>query len=472
MYRIALLIPVLALIGCGSKSEQPSSTGAVPLSIKSPVSRQPDETSKSDITQPVENKAVENLLANAQTAISAGQYATAIESLSQAIGIDTRDARLFEKRAEVYVLLGENANARADLSMAIQADPNNAELYNVRGYFLMTHGASKDAVADFNKAISLDSNLAAAYNNRGLVSLADKKYEEAEADFSKAIETDRKYADALNNRGFVRMKMEQFDSALVDLKQTVKIEPAYATAWNNCGLVHMTQENFALAVDAFSNAIEHAPLDVRWVNHRRAALLKLERFDEASADARRIRWLNDLAALTQNASARPTDPKVWLQRATHLADGAEFIAAIQDYSRALAVDPANTNALNGRAAAWLESGELRNAIKDCDQSLIVNATSEAFALRGDAWFALKDFDQAISDFESARRFDDVVADAYRQRGLAHKSAGRTKEAKADQQKADEILAGLEGKLTPKSSPQPIPFPDDVNTQPAESKTDK
>ena len=461
MRWIVLSLAVISFTGCGSKSsDSANATAGVPLSIKNPVETESGGASQATtLAESVANPAVEKLVAKAKAGIVAGKAPIAVEALSQAIGVDPQDPTLFRMRADVYALMGEYANARADFSLAIQADSENAELYNVRGYFLMTRGATNDAVVDFDKALELNPKLAAAYNNRGLVHLSANAYDVAEADFSKATELDQKYVDAVNNLGFVRMKMGKLEPALKDLQQAVVLNPKYTTAWNNLGLVNMQQENYQAAVDAFSKAIELAPLDVRWLNHRRAAYLKLKNFEEATADANRVQWLAGLAQLTNQAAQKGNDPSAWIQRAKHLTSGSEFGAAVQDYSRALALDPANLTALNGRANAWFQTGELQKAIADCDLSLVIEPSSTAFSVRGDAWLALKNFDQAVNDFEAADRFDNVVAEAYRGRAETRQAAGQTRLAQEDLQKAQAILSGSSGQPEKTSTAaRPVPFP--------------
>lgn len=468
-----LLLPVVLVTGCGKGDKsQTAATGAASSGGKvdsgnagntKKLAAASEATSSGDgsihaAAMPEKlDGAVGALVGKAQQALANGQSATAIEALSQAIGINAADGRLFRWRAEVYSSIGEHANARADLSMAIQVDPNNAELHNLRGYFLMTHGAPGDAAADFDRSIELNPKLAAAWNNRGLLRLAAGKHDLAEQDFSMAIKADAQYADAWNNRGFARLKSGQSEEAKSDLQQAVKLNPEYATAWNNLGLVFMEQENFQAAADAFDKAVAQAPLDARWVSHRRAALLKLERYEEAGQDAQTLRWLQQLSSLTEQANAWPKDVKSWLNRAAHLVEMKQYAAAAADYTRALQVSPANTEALNGRAFVWVQTGAYKQAVADCDESLVVQATTEAFSLRGDAWLAMDNLDQAIADFESARRFDPVVAEAYSRRAAKREADGQQEEADADRKMAAEITAGLNGKVAT-SEAEPIPFP--------------
>ncbi|MCP4509669.1 MAG: tetratricopeptide repeat protein, partial [Fuerstiella sp.] len=327
---------VALTVGCGSSADTAAPVVGVPLAINGPS---PVDTAKPVSTpvpaESITNAAVERMFKKAQQAASAGQTAAAVEAVSQAIGLEPGDSRLFRLRADVYSVMGEYANARADYALAVRTEPQNAELRNIRGYFLMSRGLTKEALADFDQALQLNPEFAAAWNNRGLVHLANQDYKSAVTDFDKAATIDGKYADALNNRGFAKFKMGQLPDALSDLKLTVKLKPNYTTAWNNCGLVYMQQNEYALAADAFSHAVRLAPTDMRWLEHRREALKKLGRYAEAGADAEKIQWLNTLNQMTQQALNQPNVSSAWITRAGHLVDGSEFTAAVEDYSRAL-----------------------------------------------------------------------------------------------------------------------------------------
>lgn len=465
--RALLLLSALIFCGCGSENPSALPGAGIPLSISGRTSDSagsgagisPDEQQKAIASQT--SDLVKQLTQRANAAVTAGTPATAVEAMSQAIGIQPENAQLFRIRADVYVLLNELANARADFSTAIRLAPEDADLYNVRGYFLMSQGLTAEAVTDFEKALELDPAHAAAANNRGLVALAAENYKEAQIWFDKAIASDRKHADAWNNRGFVRMKQKQYETALEDVQQALRLRENYATAWNNCGLIHMHMGNLAAADNAFTRLIEISPMDVRWYNHRRAVRLKQERFADAQLDASQIQWLNELSELSRAAATRSTDPKVWIQRAEHLTAGRQYGAAAQDFSRALLVNPGNTEALTGRAVAWMNTGDLQKAMQDCDESIVAEASTKAYSVRGDLWLNLKNYDQAIADYEAASRFDDKVAEAYELRARKFREENDTEKAAEDETRAREIRAALAGELRddPAGNQPPQPFPD-------------
>ena len=246
-----------------------------------------------------------------------------------------------------------------------------------------------------------------------------------------------------------------------DFRESIQHNPNFVAAWNNMGLIQMKENDFESAEKAFARAIEIAPMDGRWYAHHRAALLKLERFEEAAADERRAHWLNGLTQLTQHARSNARDPARWFARANWLADGKEFGAAIQDYSRVLQLQPGNTMAMNARAAAWVATGELQKAIDDCDNSLVISRSAEALSIRGDAWLAMNNLDQAISDYEDAQRFDENVADAYRRRARRLKKDGDNERAQEDFERAKDIADGLAGRTASVEDihAAPTPFPE-------------
>ena len=437
MCRVLIALgSMLLATGCGSGNQAPETGSAgIPLSIsgnQTTTALGDQSIAKKTLSQYPD--AVRQLLQKANSAVVAGQKGVAVEALSQAIAESPEDASLFRMRADVYCLQGENANARVDFSTAVRLAPNNADSYNYRGYFLMSQGLSKEAIADFEKAIQLNPAHAAALNNRGLIALTNQDYKSAEADFTKAIDGDRKFADAWNNRGFARLKLEQYEPALADLQQALRLQETYVTAWNNCGLVHMQQEKYEAALQAFSRASD--------------------RFAEAQQDGAKLAWLEQLNQLTQQASRNARNPAAWIFRGKHLMNGSQYGAAIQDFTRALIVNPGNTEALTGRASAWMATGDLQKAMLDCDESIVAQSSQEAYSIRGDLWMRLENFDNAISDFETAGRFDEQVAVAYEKRADDRRGAGQADEAKTDLQRAQEIrnaMVDTENKAKPPQS---------------------
>lgn len=471
-----------AAVGCGSGEQ----AAPVALSIPNPESSSAQtgaasgspQTGAEAVESMSENPALAELIERARTAAANGAPAIAIEAMSQAISIDASRPELFLIRAQANNALREYADARADFSMAVHLAPDSGEYLNARGYFLMNQGLAEEAAADFDKANQVSPDFPQAWNNRGLLFLAVRDFSAAEERFAQAVRLKPDYFDAWNNRGFARTKQQKFDEAEKDLRKAVELRPEYSTAWNNLGLLHAQREQWEEAAAAFSEAIRHEPLDIRWVNHRRSALQKLERFSEAARDNQRIKWLAGLQKISDRIRERPTDLSVWQLRGDYLNMGGEHVAAVNDFSRILAMNPEHSPALNSRAEAWLALGQPQKALTDASEALALAlpGTDEAdlptamatapeqarrsVSLRGEAWLATNRLDEAIRDFEILGRFDGVVAEAYRERSRSLERIGDDEGAARDRERAEQIEAALEGRAVPSDSPEtePIPFP--------------
>jgi len=186
-------------------------------------------------------------------------------------------------------------------------------------------------------------------------------------------------------------------------------------------------------------------------------LRELQRFDDAAADEVRIGWINRLSQVTQHLNHDPQDVTRWIARGDCLMDGNEYAAAIEHYTQALDLQSDSTEALNGRARGWATTGDLRKAIDDCEESIIIKPTLEALSIRGDAWLAMDNLDQAIEDFIAAKRFDETVASTYRKRAERHQSKGDKSAAEDDLRAAQEIEDAYSGRLAARNT-EPIPFP--------------
>jgi tetratricopeptide (TPR) repeat protein len=94
------------------------------------------------------------------------------------------------------------------------------------------------------------------------------------------------------------------------------------------------------------------------------------------------------------------------QRGRIAEESRRYEAAIDAFSAAIQLDPANDSALLHRGRAYLELGNLDFALADLNRSLAVQPNnSHAFELRARVHRALKAYDQAIADLQTAARLD-------------------------------------------------------------------
>ncbi|MFP6765233.1 MAG: hypothetical protein VB858_16515, partial [Planctomycetaceae bacterium] len=139
----------------------------------------------------------------------------------------------------------------------------------------------------------------------------------------------------------------------------------------------------------------------------------------------------------------PDSARGHIQRASHMARAGHTEIALTGFERALELSPGDAEALTERAGFWLQQGNARQAIVDCNAALSSleargDFSYQPISLRGDAWLALGRLDAAIADFSAARRFDVTVARAYFQRASLRRSQGDQVGADSDFSAAKKI----------------------------------
>jgi tetratricopeptide (TPR) repeat protein len=124
----------------------------------------------------------------------------------------------------------------------------------------------------------------------------------------------------------------------------------------------------------------------------------------------------------------------------------DWSAARRWYTEALKRRPGDPGALAGRAAARYELKESAGAIEDATGAIA--AEPDALFTRAAAYSALGQFQESIQDWTAylARRPKD--AEAWRNRGNAHKRLGKQAAAATDWKEAVKLDPGMSGELTP------------------------
>ncbi|WP_164929174.1 tetratricopeptide repeat protein [Gloeobacter violaceus] len=125
----------------------------------------------------------------------------------------------------------------------------------------------------------------------------------------------------------------------------------------------------------------------------------------------------------------------------------DFAGAIEEYSRAIRLDPGHALAYSNRARARLKLGDLQGVIADCTEALRLDPDlAVAYGNRGNARAALGDRTGAAADYSEVIRRDPNNALALHNRALARAALGDTAGALGDLKKAAQ-LAKAQGDST-------------------------
>lgn len=159
-----------------------------------------------------------------------------------------------------------------------------------------------------------------------------------------------------NHEGVVLFEAGQPEKALPLLDEACRLHPDYADAFYNRGVVQLALSRPAEALLDFAVAIQ---LDAKPAYYLGRGILQLERGDTVMAisDFQKVMQLDG-----SNIKAASCLGLIHLDRGS-------FPEAIDAFNQVLKTTSSSTIALNGRALAWLASGDTLRAIKDIESSL-------------------------------------------------------------------------------------------------------
>lgn len=102
----------------------------------------------------------------------------------------------------------------------------------------------------------------------------------------------------------------------------------------------------------------------------------------------------------------------------------DYAGAKDDFTRAIALDPDDAQAYNGRATAEVFAGNFADAVKDCGKAIEINpGFAEAYNNMGFAEYKTGNYDQAIKDYTRAIELKPDYKQAYANRAIAKKQNG-------------------------------------------------
>lgn len=453
MNRLWILVLGTTLtVGCGQQA--PPASQASQETAKPTVSSTPDQpettTAAAAQTQTPEaapqaknGPSYEQLITAANQFIQKRDLNNSLRVLTQAIKTDPNRAEGFIRRAAVLAEGKAMPQAVRDMSMAIKLEPKSSKLHNTRGYFLLLLKQYELAEKDFNAAIDLKPDYPQALNNRGLVFLAVEEHVKALNDFRMAIKVKPDYVDAHNNLGYTLMQMDENQQAVEALTKCIEIDGKYINAVTNRGRAYFNLENYDQAIADYTKAIELQPENLHHYLHRSEAAQAAGDDKAALADRNYVAWEMQMRDINGRVKSSPKDPANWLAQGRHLLRQDRWEDALKAFRQAETLDPGNVPAMVQQAEVHLNQKQYDLAVEVCTKILDKQPNLEALGLRGDAYFQLDKLDEAIADYEAAKRIDSKVAQAYAKRAEQRKASGDVQLASHDEKQATLIQQRLD-----------------------------
>ena len=362
------------------------------------------------------------------------------------------------------------ASASASPTAASSANGDDAlaraEKEKAAGTARYTAGAFDEAIQLYSSAISLlpptapASTRASLHSNRSACYLMLQQYQPALDDSLQAVQIDPSFSKAYVRASKCYLAMGQYERARDMLRQSR--EGSTASEMANIDKYDKMQQkagelvtsNPQLALAFLSQLLQHTPANIKGQILHIQALLNTNQLDKAKqaadnlfrADSRNtdILYIRGLClyrlgnldmALKHMQSVLSSDPdhaaaaklfKLIRTMESRKQEGNTLFAtegkaaeAVEKYTEALAIDPANTAfaavLLANRAAAHIKLKQWDKAIDDCDKSLEYKADNVKVLLRrSQCRRERKEWDECVRDVEAALKIDSDSDDIKRQ----------------------------------------------------------
>ena len=235
----------------------------------------------------------------------------------------------------------------------IETEPDSAALHDSIASLYLTLHRPQDAVRHFRAAAHLVPDSAAAHFNLGTALTVAGDYESAVLEYQRALTLKKDYAQAHNNLGSILLNTGKLADALPHLNEAIRLDPANAQAHYNIGIAMLRQGKPADAIGHLMRATQLAPdapgalVDLAWVL---AATPQESLRDPGLA----VRLAERAVSLTVRKDAGALDVLAAAQ-----ASNNDFDRAAQTADAALALKPANADAITARRDAYRQGRAFR-----------------------------------------------------------------------------------------------------------------
>jgi tetratricopeptide (TPR) repeat protein len=361
------------------------------------------------------------------------------------------------KSAEDYISRGtdkyirnDDAGAIEDFTKAIELDPGSSEAYYSRALAKESSGDLNGALADLNKAIELNPEYIEAYLERGQLRNILGEFKDAIADFTKAIKLFPD-EDAYFGRGEAKYELHDYYGAIADYEEVIKLSPKYwgvhsriKEAKNKLRDLTGAQADFAKASEVSSKqslTLDKTVVAKDELKDKKKTTTDFTQPDHDVSHSKRgsLLWIvlilivliplwvllapylpkslgalipltvyffyNFMLTLFSGVKQKspftgtPKSAKDYFSRGIdkYTIDAA---GAIEDFTKAIELDPGSSKAYYSRAWAKESSGDLNGALADLNKAIELNPEyQKAYLWRGVLKYELHDYYGAITDYD-------------------------------------------------------------------------
>lgn len=148
---------------------------------------------------------------------------------------------------------------------------------------------------------------------------------------------------------------------------------------------------------------------------------------------------NDFAAAIKDydrfVALNPASPEGYTERGILYGKRKAYDQAIENFVKAIYLDPEYARAYNGRGSTYTFKKDYEKGLRDFNRAIELNPNyAQPYSNRGSAYAYLGEYDKAISDYTKALELNSNLAETYYNRGLAYQEQGDSERSEQDMKK--------------------------------------
>jgi tetratricopeptide (TPR) repeat protein len=308
------------------------------------------------------------------------------------------------------------------------------------------------SINDYTKMIAIDPYNYNLYVDRGLLYSINGDFNKAKDDFAKAIQINPSSFEAYNNRGNIYRQEKQYDLAISDYTMCTEINPNAVQGYINRGSVYDDMYDYKLAIKDFSHAITIDPTDYEIYLFRWKAYNALGEEKLAETDLKKAFEINSFTTEQwfrrhTNKPINPDSPEAHIQNGLELLGSHEYDMAIAEFTEAIKIgSQSDAIAFNNRGMAHTAKNEYTLALDDYQKAITIDPIyTKAYSNIGILYWNVQEYDNAIENLTQAIKLIpdlvaidsdtiDVLLNSLFYRGLSYKQTRKYYLAKIDFEK--------------------------------------
>ncbi len=321
-------------------------------------------------------------------------------------------AHTYFASAQKALAAGDSATAVEKLRQAVQVDPKFAQAYLLLGLTEFRLGDMAKAIEHYQRALELQPRSFSGHYNLALAYLRDHRLEDGRAQLAQAVKLNPNQADAAYDLGIVLLELKQPAAALPHLIRARSLNPRRPDAAFNIVRAELESGRVSEARAEAQAATKHLGSDFRWNAALGQLFLKNAQFRDAATyfrsaslvrpDDIEIRHQLGLAYLASGEARQVLDLIVEPKTADdHYLRGSAFYLdhrfpeADQESEVALAMAPDNPQILVLRTRILQRAGQQDAAVELAQKAItLAPQWDEPYYLAGVSFYFIRRYAEA------------------------------------------------------------------------------